>query len=48
LGSLRADCWIMEMKNKMAHTWRPSTCHGVSWWCVSVSTACQPFRWLAN
>jgi hypothetical protein len=32
----------------MAQTWRPSTCHGVSWQCVSVLTARQPFRWLAN
>jgi hypothetical protein len=32
----------------MAQTWRPSTCHGVGWRCVSVSTASQPFRQLAN
>jgi hypothetical protein len=38
----------MEMKNNMAQTWRPSTCHGVGWRCVSVSTVRQPFRRLAN
>jgi hypothetical protein len=48
LGSLMADCWILEIKNKMAQSWRPSTCHGVGWWCVSVSTAPQPFWRLTN
>jgi hypothetical protein len=27
LGSLQANCWIMEMKNKMAQTWWLWTCH---------------------
>jgi hypothetical protein len=48
LGSLQAKCWIMEMKNKMVQTWGKRMCHGVCWWYVSISTACQPFQWLAN
>jgi hypothetical protein len=48
LGSLWADCWIMEMKKQNGTDLKTINFFCVGWQCVSVSTARQPFRQLTN